>query len=302
MLDSLPAVGFDVPLSLSLSWLSDSLASEGPRDGGSFDIVKIAARQRFLTQSEECELANRYFYAGCQESGKQILLSHLRILPSVAWGFKGYGLDRQDLIQEGVVGLLKALRKFDPSRNVRFFTFATHWVRAEMMAYIQANARIVRISTTANQRKLFFKLGSRLGGKSWTDAEVHSLSLEFCVPERDVREMERRMRGFEFSLDPIYDSDDGHSFISVLESEGSDPSDVIQSRQFSEVCFDRIEESMGELNEREAMVVRSRWLGGTENVPTMKDLSVVLGVSTQRVAQIEQSAFKKMRDSIRSRL
>ena len=250
-----------------------------------------------LSAEEEYSLAIKFKNENDLESARQLIVSHLRLVASIARGYKGYGLSQSDLIQEGNIGLMKAVKRFDPDRGVRLVSFAMHWIKAEMHEYIVRNWRLVKIATTKAQRKLFFNLRSmRTGLNSLQPAEVAHIARELNVKPEEVLEMEARLNGHEISLETNIDddSDEHYSPIAYLQDESLEPLEAIQAKQLEISETTGLAHALESLDDRSRRVVEARWLqdnGGK----TLHELADEFGVSAERIRQIEQKAMQKMK-------
>ncbi len=249
-----------------------------------------------LSQEQESTLARRLRDQEDIDAARELVLSHLRLVVSVARQYLGYGLPHADLIQEGNVGLMKAVKRFDPERGVRLVSFAVHWIKAEIHEYIVRNWRMVKVATTKAQRKLFFNLRSmRPDGHTLDPAKVDEIANALNVRAEDVREMEVRMSGREMSLENQDDDDDSYAPIAYLSDEGmSDPTRVLERRAADELQGNGLSQALELLDPRSRRIVEARWLqddGGA----TLHDLAKEFGVSAERIRQIEVAAMKKMR-------
>lgn len=250
-----------------------------------------------LSAEDEYALATRLQKHNDLEAAKQLILSHLRLVVSIARSYAGYGLPQADLIQEGNIGLMKAVRKFDPQRGVRLVSFAIHWIKAEIHEYIVRNWRLVKIATTKAQRKLFFNLRSmKQGLGTLNSSEVKHIAEELNVKPEEVLEMEARMNGHEISLEGYSDNDDEEVFspISYLEDPGAEPSTVLAEQQSERLEMSGLQAAMSSLDERSRRIVEARWLQEGSGA-TLHDLAAEFGVSAERIRQIEQKAMQKMR-------
>lgn len=249
-----------------------------------------------LTAEEEYSLAVKFRNENDLEAARQLIVSHLRLVASIARGYNGYGLPQSDLIQEGNIGLMKAVKRFDPERGVRLVSFAMHWIKAEMHEYIVRNWRLVKIATTKAQRKLFFNLRSmKTGLNSLQPSEVEHIAHTLNVKPEDVLEMEARLNGHEISLEANIDDDDEHySPIAYLQDERLEPLEAIQAKQAEIAETTGLSHALQNLDDRSRRVVESRWLqdkGGK----TLHELADEFGVSAERIRQIEQKAMQKMK-------
>lgn len=249
-----------------------------------------------LSPEQEQTLARRLRDQEDLDAARELVLSHLRLVVSVARQYLGYGLPHADLIQEGNVGLMKAVKRFDPERGVRLVSFAVHWIKAEIHEYIVRNWRMVKVATTKAQRKLFFNLRSmRPDGLTLDPAQVDEIAKTLNVKKEDVREMEVRMSGREMSLENQDDDDDSYAPIAYLSDDGrSDPTQVLERRATDTMQGDGLTQALETLDPRSRRIVQARWLqddGGA----TLHDLAAEFGVSAERIRQIEVAAMKKMR-------
>ncbi len=250
-----------------------------------------------LTAEEEYSLAVKFKNENDLESARQLIVSHLRLVASIARGYNGYGLPQSDLIQEGNIGLMKAVKRFDPERGVRLVSFAMHWIKAEMHEYIVRNWRLVKIATTKAQRKLFFNLRSmRTGLNSLQPSEVAHIARELNVKPEEVLEMEARLDGHEISLEANIDddSDDQYSPIAYLQDESLAPLEVIQAKQAEAAQTTGLANALQNLDDRSRRVVEARWLQDKGGM-TLHELADEFGVSAERIRQIEQKAMQKMK-------
>jgi RNA polymerase sigma-32 factor len=250
-----------------------------------------------LTAEEEQELAKRLRADNDLGAAKRLVLSHLRYVARVAKGYLGYGLPLADLIQEGNIGLMKAVRRFNPDMGVRMVTFAMHWIKAEIHEYILRNWRIVKVATTKAQRKLFFNLRNLKKRLGWmTQEEVDGVAKDLGVKPETVREMEMRMAASDASFDNHNDDEEDYfSPAGYLEDHRYSPSQQADNEQSMETS-DKIYQVLGNLDERSQDIIRSRWLN--DNKSTLEDLATKYKISAERVRQLEQSAMKKLRTAI----
>ncbi|TXI35624.1 MAG: RNA polymerase sigma factor RpoH, partial [Nitrosomonas sp.] len=224
--------------------------------------------------------------------------SHLRFVVAIARGYKGYGLPQADLIQEGNIGLMKAVKRFDPERGVRLVSFAVHWIKAEIHEFIMRNWRLVKIATTKQQRKLFFNLRSmKQGLDTMNPQEVDAMAAQLGVKSEEVVEMEKRFNGSDISLEPISDEeDDAFSPISYL-TDGEEPSQILENEQITHLREKGLQQSLACLDDRSRHIIEARWLR-EKDTATLHDLAAELGVSAERVRQIEAKALQKMRGAL----
>jgi len=250
-----------------------------------------------LTHEEELELATRFQRDNDLDAARDLVLSHLRVVVSVARGYAGYGLPQADLIQEGNVGLMKAVKRYDPTRGVRLVSFALHWIRAEMHEYVLRNWRLVKIATTKAQRKLFFNLRSmRQGLESMKPKEVQKIALALNVSESDVVEMEARFSGREVSLEAdVDDENDKFSPIAYLAADTeNEPSNTLEKIEREHLRTTGLNRALASLDERSRRIIEARWLQENEGVATLHELAAEFDVSAERIRQIEKKALSKM--------
>jgi RNA polymerase sigma-32 factor len=272
------------------------LAIAGPV--GSFDAyVDTVSRIPVLSREDEQELAIRFHRDGDLDAARQLVLSHLRFVLHIARGYAGYGLPMGDLVQEGNVGLMKAVKRFDPAVGVRMVSFAVHWIRAEIHEYVLRNWRLVKIATTKAQRKLFFNLRKKKKNLGWLSAdETAAVARDLGVSVQDVTEMERRLSSRDVSFDPTPDADDedssSYSPSAYLPAPNSDPAVAIESAEWDDDVSERVAEAMTQLDERSRAILRARWMD--EEKATLHDLADRFGVSAERIRQIEANAIKKL--------
>jgi len=254
-----------------------------------------------LSHEEELDLATRFQQNNDLEAARSLVLSHLRVVVSVARGYAGYGLPQADLIQEGNIGLMKAVKRYDPSRGVRLVSFALHWIRAEMHEYVLRNWRLVKIATTKAQRKLFFNLRSMKHGlESLKPKEVQKIALELNVSESDVTEMEARFNGREMALEAdVDDEDDKFSPIAYLAADTeNEPSNTLERAERDRIKTVGLSRALASLDERSRRIIEARWLQDNDNVATLHDLAAEFEVSAERIRQIEKKALSKMQASM----
>ena len=263
--------------------------------------IRAANSYPMLTAEEEKELAERLHYEGDLEAAKTLILSHLRFVIHVARSYSGYGLPQADLIPEGNIGLMKAVRRFNPEVGVRLVSFAVHWIKAEIHEYVLRNWRIVKVATTKSQRKLFFNLRKNKKCLGWFNQDEDELvAKELGVSESDVREMESRMSAQDMAFDmSADDSDDPHPVAPVLflEDKSSDFADGIEEDNWDNHAADRLTLAIKTLDERSQDIIRARWLED-DNKSTLQELADKYGVSAERVRQLEKNAMKKLRLAI----
>ena len=257
-----------------------------------------------LTAEEEMNLGMRLKKSNDLEAAKTLILSHLKLVAKVARGYSGYGIPQSDLVQEGNIGLMKAVKRFDPERGVRLVSFAIYWIKAEIQEYIVKNWRLVKTATTKAQRKLFFNLRSmKKTLQPLKSDEINSIAKELNVKPEDVREMEYRFNGNEISLD--YGSeeseDDVYRPIAYLKDEAPEPSEQMEIEQAENNSLSSLKKALLSLDERSRLILEERWLKDKE-ASTLHELADKLGVSAERIRQIEQSAMKKIKSLLQSNI
>ncbi len=253
-----------------------------------------------LTADEERELAERLHYDGEIEAAKGLILSHLRFVVHVARGYSGYGLPMADLVQEGNIGLMKAVKRFNPEVGVRLVSFAVHWIKAEIHEYVLRNWRIVKIATTKAQRKLFFNLRKSKKRLGWfNNGEVETVAKELGVEPSEVREMESRLAAQDSTFEMQNDDDDTGSYTApalYLEDKSSDLAEDFEAQNWETHTNNRLGHALATLDERSQHIVRSRWLD--DNKSTLQDLADTYGVSAERIRQLEKNAMKKLKAAV----
>ena len=250
-----------------------------------------------LTAEEEIELGMRLKKSNDLEAAKTLILSHLKLVVKVAKGYSGYGLPQSDLVQEGNIGLMKAVKRFDPERGVRLVSFAIYWIKAEIQEYIVKNWRLVKTATTKAQRKLFFNLRSmKKTIQPLKSDEINSIAKELNVKPEDVREMEYRFNGNEISLDYGSDESEDDAFrpIAYLKDETPGPSEQMELEQSEGNNLSSLSKALSSLDERSRLILEERWLKD-KDASTLHELADKLGVSAERIRQIEQAAMKKIK-------
>ena len=269
-----------------------------PLSSGSLEsYIQSVNRFPMLSAEEEVRLARRFRETEDLGAARQMVLSHLRLVVSVARGYLGYGLPHADLIQEGNIGLMKAVKRFDPERGVRLVSFAVHWIRAEMHEFILRNWRIVKVATTKAQRKLFFNLRKSKKRLGWMNSkEVQAVAKDLGVPVADVLEMESRLSGHDMAFDAPTDSDDDAkpSPVAYLVDHGADPYNTLETDDQEESDLDALKQGLARLDARSRDIIQRRWLRD-DNKATLQELADEYGVSAERIRQIEVNAMKKMR-------
>jgi RNA polymerase sigma-32 factor len=264
---------------------------------GSLDAyLERVSRIPVLSREEERALAERFRSAGDLAAARQLVLSHLRFVVHIARGYNGYGLPIGDLIQEGNVGLMKAVKRFDPTLNVRLVSFAVHWIRAEIHEYVLRNWRLVKIATTKAQRKLFFNLRRLKKNLTWLSAEeTAAVARDLGVTVAEVTEMEKRLAARDLSFDPAPDADDEEAYspAAYLPAPDADPAAQVEDAESADDSTDRLHGALGGLDERSRDIVQRRWM--SEDKATLHQLADKYGVSAERIRQIESSALGKLR-------
>jgi RNA polymerase sigma-32 factor len=263
--------------------------------------ISAVNRLPMLTQEEESSLARRWRDQGDLAAAQRMVLSHLRLVVSIARGYLGYGLPHADLIQEGNIGLMKAVKRFDPDQGVRLVSYAMHWIKAEMHEYILKNWRLVKVATTKAQRKLFFNLRSHKEGlDSMSPAQVEALAKTLNVKPEEVVEMETRLTGRDIALEsPGDDDDDKFAPIDYLSTDAAEPTRVLESQQFDRLQSEGLANALEKLDPRSRRIVEARWLASDNGSgATLHDLADEFGVSAERIRQIESAALKKMKGTL----
>ena len=261
--------------------------------------IQTVNRYPLLTQEQEREFARRFRREGDLEAAGQLVLSHLRVVVAVARGYLGYGLPQSDLIQEGNIGLMKAVKRFDPERGVRLVSFALHWIRAEMHEYVLRNWRIVKIATTKAQRKLFFNLRSlKQSFNSLGVEEVKAVAKQLGVKPSEVVEMETRLTGRDIAIEPAGDDEDeAYSPIAYLAAEDAEPGRLLEHEETDRLRGSGLAKALASLDARSRRIVEARWLNETEPA-TLHDLAAEFGVSAERIRQVEAKALARMKGVI----
>jgi RNA polymerase sigma-32 factor len=253
-----------------------------------------------LTPEEEKQLAEDLYYRNDLDAARKLVLAHLRFVIYIAKTYSGYGLSEADLIQEGNVGLMKAVRKFNPEVGVRVVSFAVHWIKAEIHEYVLKNWKIVKIATTKAQRKLFFNLRKKKKGLAWlTEDEIAIIAKDLGVKPSEVREMEKRLSSSDMSFDPLSDSEDDEAAYSpsnYLQEEGSNPLDIFESDSTTEENASMLYSAIHQLDDRSRDILQDRWLA--DQKLTLHELAEKYNISAERVRQIEKNAMKKIKQSL----
>jgi RNA polymerase sigma-32 factor len=272
-----------------------------PAVGNIDAYISAVNRIPLLTPEEELDLGRRLRDGGDLDAARRMVMSHLRLVVSIARQYLGYGLPHADLIQEGNVGLMKAVKRFDPERGVRLVSFAMHWIKAEIHEYILRNWRLVKVATTKAQRKLFFNLRShKADAHTLTPEAVEAIARDLNVKPRDVVEMETRLGGGDMALEASGDEEDDYAPIAYLASPDSEPTQRLEAQEYDRLQGEGIARALASLDERSRRIIESRWLrdedeGGTL---TLHDLAAEYGVSAERIRQIEAKAMQKMKAAL----
>lgn len=274
--------------------------------------ISAANRVPMLSEAEEQRLARRFRDESDLDAARQLVTSHLRLVIAIARGYLGYGLPHADLIQEGNIGLMKAVKRFDPDRGVRLVSFAMHWIKAEIHEYILRNWRLVKIATTKAQRKLFFNLrsikaslaqdaDSRQGFNTLGAEEVAAVAKQLGVKPEEVVEMETRLTGADVSLEPLTDDDeDSYAPIAYLAADRSiEPSAILERKEYDRLQDEGLSSALASLDDRSRTIVQRRWLvADGEEAATLHELAAEYGVSAERIRQIEVKAMQKMKGKL----
>jgi RNA polymerase sigma-32 factor len=265
---------------------------------GSFDAyADRISRIPVLSREQEQELATRFRGSNDLEAARELVMSHLRFVLHIARGYAGYGLPISDLVQEGNVGLMKAVKRYDPSQGVRLVSFAVHWIRAEIHDYVLRNWRLVKIATTKAQRKLFFNLRRMKKNLGWlTQAETLAVARDLGVPASEVTEMEQRLAGRDMSFDPAPESDEEERHYGpaqYLPAPHADPAEQVEGAEWDTDVRQRLATAVADLDARSQDILRRRWLA--DEKPTLHELADEYGISAERIRQIEVAAMKKLR-------
>ncbi len=249
-----------------------------------------------LSREDEDALATRFRGESDLDAARQLVLSHLRFVVHIARGYLGYGLPMGDLVQEGNVGLMKAVKRFDPTVGVRLVSFAVHWIRAEIHEYVLRNWRLVKVATTKSQRKLFFNLRRMKKNLTWlSEEETRAVARDLGVEVRDVREMEQRLAARDMSFDPAPDHDDEESYSPALylPANNADPAVEVEREEWQEDSSDRLQVALKKLDERSRNILKRRWM--TDQKATLHELAAEYGISAERVRQVETNAIVKLK-------
>jgi RNA polymerase sigma-32 factor len=258
--------------------------------------IQSVNRFPLLTLEEEQSLARRLRDDDDVAAARRLVMSHLRVVVSVARNYTGYGLPQADLIQGGNIGLMKAVKRFDPDRGVRLVSFAIHWIKAEIHEFVLKNWRLVKVATTKAQRKLFFNLRSlKTGFGSLSPDEVNAMAKQLNVKPEEVSEMEMRLYGQDISLEPtVDDGEESYSPIAYLTDAEAEPSHVLEQEQNGRLQTEGLQHALSSLDERSRRIIEARWLREQDSA-TLHDLAAEYGVSAERIRQIEAKAMQKMK-------
>ena len=267
---------------------------------GSLDAyLERVSRVPVLSREDEQSLARRFRDDADVEAARALVLSHLRFVAHIARGYLGYGLPVGDLVQEGNVGLMKAVKRFDPDLGVRLVSFAVHWIRAEIHEYVLRNWRLVKVATTKAQRKLFFNLLRMKKGLGWLSAEeTATVARELGVEPAEVTEMERRLSARDLTFDPSpseSDEEDIHNPAAYLPAPDADPAQQVEDAEWEDASHAGLTRAIAELDPRSRDILASRWMSGDADKATLHDLAARHGVSAERIRQLEANAIKKLR-------
>jgi len=285
-------------MTTALAKSNHDLALAGPV--GSLDAyIQAVGSIPVLSKEDEQSLATRFRDEQDLEAARELVMAHLRFVVHIAKGYTGYGLPLNDLIQEGNVGLMKAVKRFDPSYDVRLVSFAVHWIRAEIHEFVLKNWRIVKVATTKAQRKLFFNLRKKKKTLAWLSAaETEAVADDLGVSMKEVTEMEKRLHSRDAIFDPTPDLDDDRNFTpaAYLPAPDSDPAKQVETADFNEDATARMTAALNVLDDRARRIIEARWL--TESKMTLHELADEYGISAERIRQLEANAIKKMRNAM----
>jgi len=285
-------------MTTALAISNHELALAGPV--GSLDAyIQAVGGIPVLSKEDEQALATRFRDEEDLNAARDLVMAHLRFVVHIAKGYTGYGLPLNDLIQEGNVGLMKAVKRFDPAYDVRLVSFAVHWIRAEIHEFVLKNWRIVKVATTKAQRKLFFNLRKKKKSLAWLSAaETKAVADDLGVTAKEVTEMEKRLHSRDAIFDPTPDADDDRNFTpaAYLPAPDSDPAKQVEAADFNQDASTRMNAALNILDERSRRILEDRWL--TEDKRTLHDLADEYGVSAERIRQLEVNAIKKLRNAM----
>jgi RNA polymerase sigma-32 factor len=282
----------------AVSTLAHDVALAGPVGSLNSYIHGVGAIP-VLSKEDEQALSRRFTEFEDLDAARELVMAHLRFVVHIAKGYTGYGLPLSDLIQEGNVGLMKAVKRFDPDYDVRLVSFAVHWIRAEIHEFVLKNWRIVKVATTKAQRKLFFNLRKNKKSLAWlSHAETLAVAEDLGVTAKEVTEMEKRLSARDAIFDPAPGADDEHSFTpaAYLPTENADPADLVEKTDWHDDATSRMAAAMKGLDERSQDILQSRWL--TESKMTLHELADRYSISAERIRQIEANAIKKLRTAM----
>ena len=267
---------------------------------GSLDAyIQAVGTIPVLSKEDEQALATRFREKEDLDAARDLVMAHLRFVVHIAKSYTGYGLPLNDLIQEGNVGLMKAVKRFDPSYDVRLVSFAVHWIRAEIHEFVLKNWRIVKVATTKAQRKLFFNLRRAKKSLAWLSAdETAAVANDLGVSEKEVTEMEKRLHSRDAIFDPTPDADDDRNFTpaAYLPSPDADPATLVETADWNTDASDRMKSALKILDDRSRRILEQRWL--SEEKMTLHELAVEYGISAERIRQLETNAIKKLRNAM----
>jgi RNA polymerase sigma-32 factor len=285
-------------MTTAIAKFNHDLALAGPV--GSLDAyIQAVGAIPVLSKSDEQAMATRLREQGDLDAARDLVMAHLRFVVHIAKGYTGYGLPLNDLIQEGNVGLMKAVKRFDPSYDVRLVSFAVHWIRAEIHEYVLKNWRIVKVATTKAQRKLFFNLRKAKKSLAWLSAdETAAVAKDLGVSAKEVTEMEKRLHSRDAIFDPAPDMDDDRNFTpaAYLPSPEADPAMLVEKTDFHDDASERMHSALKLLDDRSRRILETRWLAETKM--TLHELAKEYGISAERVRQLEVNAIKKLRNAM----
>ena len=276
--------------------MTNALALPMPSAVGNLDAyIQSANRFPMLTEAEEVSLARRFRDEEDLDAARQLVLSHLRLVVSIARGYLGYGLPHADLIQEGNIGLMKAVKRYDPDRGVRLVSFAIHWIKAEIHEYVLKNWRMVKVATTKAQRKLFFNLRSmKPGSEALTPGQTLEVAQKLGVKPEEVTEMETRLSGRDLAMESSDDEDEKYAPIAWLADSHSEPTQVLEAREYDHLQSDGLRIALEGLDARSRRIIEARWLAEGD-AATLHELADEFSVSAERIRQIEAKALQKMK-------
>jgi len=285
-------------MTTALAKLNHDLALAGPV--GSLDAyIQAVGAIPVLSKGDEQALATRFREQGDLDAARDLVMAHLRFVVHIAKGYTGYGLPLNDLIQEGNVGLMKAVKRFDPSYDVRLVSFAVHWIRAEIHEFVLKNWRIVKVATTKAQRKLFFNLRKAKKSLAWLSAdETRAVAEDLGVSAKEVTEMEKRLHSRDAIFDPTPDMDDDRNFTpaAYLPSPQADPATLVEKADFQADATERMRAALDILDDRSRRILEARWLAETKM--TLHQLADEYGISAERIRQLEVNAIKKLQNAM----